>query len=613
MKKLLLTSFLAILMVSTTYSAPIRIGTSDTYWEVTGTTLHITGTGDMPDFTYSTPAPWYSARINIEFLTIDDAITRIGNYEFYDFSKITTLTLPASLVSIGSSAFDGCSGLTGNIHFPAGFTSLNNIGAFELCSGITSFTVDTGNSVYSAEDGVLFNKTKTILYRCPEGKSGSYTPPATLTNVGTMAFIYCQKLTSVTLQEGVMSIVNNAFNSCRGLETVYLPASLTTIGSSVFSDCTALSEINVLNPVPADIQPNVFEGVNKINCTLNVPEEAVFAYRAAPVWQDFFLEAGNTYMINVSVNNLAAGTVTGGNILYNEGEDVILIAFAKSGYTFVNWTENGNVVHTGSTYTFTAASDRELVANFAGQPTMLATLTVSEGTLTPAFIPNITEYTVSVANSIFAIAINATAMNPNATITGAGEKLLTVGENVFIITVTSEDGAETKDYTVTVTRSANVNLATLTVSTGTLSPAFNANVTTYTVTVPNEITDLTINATAQDANATVTGTGEKTLNVGSNVFTITVTAEDGAETKNYTIAVTREEFVSISQTEANEIKVYNTAGGIAVKNVPAGETINVYSIMGVLVASTQNTEIELAQKGVYIVKVGNFTTKIVKY
>lgn len=72
-----------------------------------------------------------------------------------------------------------------------------------------------------------------------------------------------------------------------------------------------------------------------------------------------------------------------------------------------------------------------------------------------------------------------------------------------------------------------------------LSPAFSAGQTSYAVTVPNSVSSITIGATAADSKATVSGTGAKNLNVGSNKFSVVVKAESGA-TKTYTVTVTRQ-------------------------------------------------------------------------
>ena len=366
MKKYLFTLITAIMMATASWAQPIQIGTSTTYWEITGgNTLEITGTGDMPDFVTPSNAPWYGIRNNIYFLEIADAITRIGNSGLRDFTNITTITLPASLVSIGNYGLYGNSRIT-NIHFPAEFSTLG-IDAFGWCTGLTSFTVDAANNEFSAEDGVLFNKTKTELARYPEGKTGNnYTVPATVTEIIGFAFNNCQNLTTVTMLEGLNTLGQSAFYNCSGIETLNLPASLISISNQAFGICTSLSEINVLNSVPVPIDAGVFEGVDKILCTLNVPEDALFAYQSAPVWQDFFEISGGLISISVTVNNPAAGKVTGGDRFYNNGETVILIALANPGCTFLNWTENGEVVHTSSTYSFVATADRELTANFEG-------------------------------------------------------------------------------------------------------------------------------------------------------------------------------------------------------------------------------------------------------
>ena len=71
----------------------------------------------------------------------------------------------------------------------------------------------------------------------------------------------------------------------------------------------------------------------------------------------------DTYNIAVSANPTAGGTVSGGGT-YNENAAVTVTATANSGYSFVKWTENGEQVSTDASYTFTATSDRTLVAEF---------------------------------------------------------------------------------------------------------------------------------------------------------------------------------------------------------------------------------------------------------
>ena len=73
-----------------------------------------------------------------------------------------------------------------------------------------------------------------------------------------------------------------------------------------------------------------------------------------------------TYVISTSANPTAGGTLTGGGA-YHYGENCTVRATANAGYTFTNWTENGNVVSTNADYTFSVTGNRTLVANFGTQ------------------------------------------------------------------------------------------------------------------------------------------------------------------------------------------------------------------------------------------------------
>lgn len=94
--------------------------------------------------------------------------------------------------------------------------------------------------------------------------------------------------------------------------------------------------------------------------------------------------------------------------------------------------------------------------------------------------------------------------------------------------------------------SSNANLASLSVSSGTLSPSFNASTTSYNVTTT--ASSITINATSESSEASISGTGTKTLNYGANTFSVVVTSGSGTK-KTYTITVTR------TDTRSNDSKL----------------------------------------------------------
>ena len=95
----------------------------------------------------------------------------------------------------------------------------------------------------------------------------------------------------------------------------------------------------------------------------------VFGYNKITYIATIQITGGGTqqYTINVSANPTIGGSVAGGGT-YNQGQSCTVTATPNAGYTFTNWTENGNVVSTNRNYTFTVTGNRTLVANFQAQP-----------------------------------------------------------------------------------------------------------------------------------------------------------------------------------------------------------------------------------------------------
>jgi len=259
----------------------------------------------------------------------------------------------------------------------------------------------------------------------------------------------------------------------------------------------------------------------------------------------------------------------------------------------------------------------------------LMSLTVLPGTLTPIFNSNTYNYTVEVEYSVTEITITGTATDPNATVVGNGLKPIDVGENTFTITVTAQDGVTTLNYTVTVNRAYNddATLMSLTVSDGTLTPVFNSNTYNYTVDVEYSVTEITITGTATDPNATVVGNGLKPLDVGENTFTITVTAQDGVTTLNYTVTVNRADNIGITEIVVGKIKIYPnpTTGELRIENGEwRMENVEIFDIYGKKVfeeKGERNKEqgdgkivinIGDLPAGVYFLRLKNEVVKIVK-
>ncbi len=110
----------------------------------------------------------------------------------------------------------------------------------------------------------------------------------------------------------------------------------------------------------------------------------------------------NQYSINVSSNPSTGGTASGGGT-YNHGQAVNLVASANTGYEFVNWTENAVQVSADTTYSFTATSNRTLVANFRLKTYTITATAGTGGSITPSGNVNVTHG----SNQTFSIAADS--------------------------------------------------------------------------------------------------------------------------------------------------------------------------------------------------------------
>lgn len=127
----------------------------------------------------------------------------------------------------------------------------------------------------------------------------------------------------------------------------------------------------------------------------------------------------------------------------------------------------------------------------------------------------------------------------NFTALAAGSCKVSVGNAQYVGNSDSATALSGSAATLTITPpvSTAANLSALSLSTGTLSPAFSAGRTSYTATVEYATESVTVSAKGAQG-AKITGTGEKKLEVGDNKITVSVTGTDGTQ-KTYTITVKR--------------------------------------------------------------------------
>ncbi len=181
------------------------------------------------------------------------------------------------------------------------------------------------------------------------------------------------------------------------------------------------------------------------------------------------------------------------------------------------------------------------IRNNVSTDATLKSVSLSSGTLSPSFSSTVTDYNISVENTVDKITISGVPNDANATVVSSQilNAPLTVGNNSFSLTVRAESGTE-KTYNFTVERQkSSVNtLSRLEVTGGSISPSFSSSTYAYSLTVPYTTSSVTISAGATASTASIDGTGAKTLSVGSNTFNIVVTAENG-EKKTYSVTVNR--------------------------------------------------------------------------
>ena len=213
------------------------------------------------------------------------------------------------------------------------------------------------------------------------------------------------------------------------------------------------------------------------------------------------------------------------------------------------YDEKGNeVVINPQNFTWNISEEvqtQNVEGNFDKASANLDILRLSHEGISPQFDTNVTEYYITVDKSVDTLDVEAIPENPNAKVEVSGSGKMILGKNTITIKVTSEDGTQSKTYTIYVTKTddiekANANLETLAIRQGTLIPEFSdVQYTEYRVEIDNNIETIDILAIPQNQNANVTIQKDDVMQIGDNKILINVTAEDGITNKKYEVTVHR--------------------------------------------------------------------------
>ena len=250
---------------------------------------------------------FFPCRSGLTSIAIPNTVTRIREQAFFACTGLTSVAIGNGVTIIDAYAFDMCSSLL-SVTIPDSVTSIKH-GVFLHCSSLNSIAVSTSNSAYSSTNGVLFNKSQTMLVEYPGGKKGSYTVPDSVIEIEADAFWDCIGLTSVTIPVSVTSIGSHAFTSCSGLTSITIPANVTKIGYSVFQMCDNLTSATIPYSVTS-IEDMAFYGCPSLT-------RVYFCGNAPDVGSDVFLESPNSTVYRLQgasdwppVPNLWAGRPT---------------------------------------------------------------------------------------------------------------------------------------------------------------------------------------------------------------------------------------------------------------------------------------------------------------
>ena len=168
---------------------------------------------------------------------------------------------------VGNDAFEDCEGITA-VSISRDVRVIGP-GAFVGCCSLLSFSVAEDNKNYASVDGLLCNKSATVLVCCPGGVS-TVDIPSSITDIGDYSFSECQNLQQVSIPDGVKNVCEGAFRSCSELGAVIVGSGVNDIYDDAFFGCGNLTNITFKGNAPRLHGWWVFSSLDD-SCVVYVP------------------------------------------------------------------------------------------------------------------------------------------------------------------------------------------------------------------------------------------------------------------------------------------------------------------------------------------------------
>ena len=592
----------------------------------------------------------------------------LGKYTFYQCSKLTSLTMPPNVTSIGGSAFEGCSGLK-SIIIPKSVTDIGQ-DAFLGCEGLTSVTipnsvisiaersfsscngliimdVEKGNTKYDSRNGcnsIIETATNTLVAGCKNstipngvktiGNSAFYNCcgltsmiiPNSVTSIGNRAFMYCNNLKSVTLGNSVTTIGHAAFFECSGLNSLNIPNSVLSISTQAFTNCRSLSSLTIPISVtyigggafdgidftsitsfimePFNLDDNVFNSNTYCNAKLIVPNGTKDKYKVTNGWKNFI----NIYEVGEIEDTRSEQTMELAALpVMTYGDAVYLLPDKTTEGLKLTWNIDDKTIASVNGYQLTILK--------AGSTTITA---YQEGN--DSYKPFTKEFSLTInKGNLKIIANNATKIegmeNPELSVTYEGFKYndnelsLTTKPTV---TTTATMNSPVGTYPILVSGALSDNY-TITYVNGilTILAKEDNEPTSYCVVIEIDGGEQTEYALTENPKLSFDG---KTIILTTTKVRIEYSATDIAKVALKDISTTDIEGVEERQ---RQIQLLNDK--VHMSGLVAHETVQLYSMGGVLLSTwkaTNNGELTInlsdLQRGVYIIKANHQSFKVTR-